>query len=158
MTAKKKPVTKKATEPKKEKLTPAMIRFVYLYLGGGDGTCWNNATRSYFFAYNGEDALIKDAKGEYTKEYRTALTEGPALLGKPRIQKYKDELLTSIGYDPENIKKRFAELSGQNHNLPVALQATDRMAKVAGLLSDDKKVNIPELEALGQAIKSILGA
>lgn len=162
MTAKKKTGDTKSKEKKTKDtskgLSPAQIRFVYLYLGGYDGNCWNNATLSYFYAYNDEDTPLKNADGTYSKQYLTAKAEGSSLLAKPSIRSYMEDLLTGIGYDPKAIKRRYAELASQNKNLPVALQANDRMAKVAGVIRDDPtKVNIPELEAVAAAIRKVLG-
>ena len=59
--------------------------------------------------------------------------------------------------DRAAIKERFGELGFQNSNLGVALSATEKIAKISGVLKDDAlKVNIPELEVLGEGIKQIL--
>lgn len=148
--AAKKTTGKKEDVCKEMKLKPAEIRFVYLYLGGEDGECWNNATRAYAVAFEKD---INDPK-----QYATSRSEGSRILTKPNIQKYRDDLLLSIGYDPENIKKRYSEIASQNKDIRTALQANDRVAKIAGVLRDDPtKVNIPELEAVANAIKSLLG-
>tara|TARA_B100000508_G_C11463052_1_gene280183 strand:- start:2552 stop:3076 length:525 start_codon:yes stop_codon:yes gene_type:complete len=171
MTAKKS-TTKKATKKvakkttKKERisalekvgknLNDKQKRFVHLYAGAEDGKCFGNATLAYFTAYYPEETSKKDAKGDYTPEYKSALTNGIRLIGNDRIQEYRDKLHLEIGFDPETIKKRYAELAGQNKNLPIALSANDRRAKIAGVIKEDVKVDIPQLEELGGAIKQIL--
>lgn len=160
MTKTKTPAATKVVEKKpKKELSPAWIRFVYLYLSGGPtGEYWSNATLAYFYAVNDDDTPRKDKDGNFTKDYNAARVLGPRLLLNVAIQKYIKDLLNESGYTPDAIKKRYQELSSQNKNLPVAVQATDRVAKIAGVLKDEPtKVNIPELEALGDAIKRILG-
>lgn len=167
MSTKKKPTKEK--KPKKispdidesiSKMKPAHIRFVYLLLGGEDGRCFNNATLAYLRAFEINTATTKvklpDGSEGYTKEYLGAKSSASALLTTPNIQKFKKKLLLEVGFNPETIKQRFAELAYQNKNLPIALTATDRVAKIAGILTDDKKVDIPQLEALGNAIREIL--
>lgn len=140
-------------------LSPFHTRFLQLYLSGGPtGEYWSNATLSYFYALHDEDTPRKDNDGKFTKEYNNARVLGPKLLLNVAIQARMKEILTVSGYTPEAIKKRYHELAGQNKNLPVAIQATDRVAKIAGVLRDDPtKVNIPELEAVANAIKQLLG-
>lgn len=143
------------------KLKPAMIRFVYLYLGAEDGKCFNNATLSYLRAYDIDTVTtkVKQENGaeDYTSAYKSAKSKGYDLLTKPDIQKFKHHVLLKQGYEPDNIKKRFAELSQQNKNLPIALTATDRMAKIAGVIKEDSKsVDIPQLTELTDHIKKIL--
>lgn len=141
-------------------LKPSHIRFVYLYLGGEDGKCFNNATLSYLRAFEIETPTTKvkqtDGREDYTMEYKGAKANGARLIANDSIQKFKTKLLLEVGFNPETIKKRFAELAYQNKNLPIALTATDRVAKIAGIITDDKKVDIPQLEALGNAIREIL--
>lgn len=142
------------------KLKPAMVRFVYLYMGGEDGSCFNNATKSYLRAYEIDTPTIKikqaDGRDDYTKEYKSAKTKGYQLLTNGDIQKLRNLLLLQSGFDIETIKKRYAELAYQNKNLPIALTSTDRIAKIAGLISDDKKVDIPQLTELGESLKTLL--
>jgi hypothetical protein len=138
------------------KLKPAEVRFLYLYLGGEEGKGWNNATISYIIAYDIDTSLRRNAEGKYSKEYLNAKSRGYEILTKRDIQKLRALLLGEAGYKPENIKKRYIELQAQNRNPIVALQANDRMAKIAGVIDDNKKVNIPELEELGNAIRGIL--
>lgn len=166
-----KPTKTKESKPDKGKkgLKPAEIRFVHLYLGGEDGKCWNNATRSYIIAFEIDTPLVKVKipiegkkgdesryKEDYTTEYKSAKTLAWRLLTKVDIIAYKDKLLLEMGYTAENIKKRFSELAFQNKHIPIAHAATRDMAKIAGVMTDDKKVDIPQLEELGEAIKSIL--
>jgi len=140
-----------------QKMKPAQIRFVTLYLGGEDGKCFNNATLAYIRAFDIQCRTTKDAKGEYDKKYLSAKQMGYALLTKVDIQRLKHNMLLEQGFKPENIKKRYAELANQNKNLPIALTATDRMAKIAGVIADDPtKVDIPQLTELTEHIKNIL--
>lgn len=163
-TKEKKPKKPAKVSPEIEKdlktLKPSHIRFVYLYLGGEDGKCFNNATLSYLRAFEIETSTSKvklpDGREDYTSEYKSAKANGARLIANDNIQKLKSKLLLEVGFDPSTIKKRFAELAYQNKNLPIALTATDRVAKIAGIISDDKKVDIPQLEALGNAIREIL--
>lgn len=163
-TKEKKPKKPAKVSPEIEKdlktLKPSHIRFVYLYLGGEDGKCFNNATLSYLRAFEIETPTTKvkqpDGREDYTSEYKSAKTSAYELLTKPDIQNLKSKILLETGFNPDTIKKRFAELAYQNKNLPIALTATDRVAKIAGIISDDKKVDIPQLEALGNAIREIL--
>lgn len=160
----KKPTAKKETKRQRisalekvgAKLNDRQKRFVHLYAGAEDGKCFGNATLAYFTAYYPEETKKKDDKGEYTVEYLTAKSNGYKLLTNTYIQKYRDELHLKIGFDPETIKKRYSELAGQNKNLPIALTANDRRAKIAGVIKEDVKVDIPQLEELGKAIKTIL--
>lgn len=138
------------------KLKPAQLRFIYLYLGEEDGRGWNNATISYIIAYNIETSLRRNSEGKYSKEYLNAKSRGYELVTNSDIRKLRELLLGEAGYKPENIKKRYLELQKQNKNPIVALQANDRMAKIAGVIDDSKKVNIPELEKLGDAIRGVL--
>lgn len=144
-----------------DKMKPAHIRFVQLYLGGEDGKCFNNATLAYIRAFN-IDTPTKKVKGAngaetYTKEYLGAKSSASALLTTPNIVKYRDHLLLEVGFDPKNIKKRYAELGYQNKNLPIALTAVDRVAKIAGVLKEDRvPVDIPQLAELTEEIKKIL--
>lgn len=151
---------KETIESLSAKLKPAMLRFLYLYMGLENGRCWNNATLAYITAYNIDCPTIKIKlkNGElgYHSKYKSAKTSGYALMTNPDIQKLRHLLLLEAGYTPDNIKKRYAELQSQNRNPIVALQANDRMAKIAGVIDDNKKVNIPELEALGDAIRGVL--
>lgn len=139
------------------KLKPAHIRFVYLYLGSEDGKCFNNATLAYLRAYEIETRTTKDADGKYSPEYLSAKSSASALLTTPNIQKYKDAVLLHAGFNPDTVKRRFAELAYQNKNLPIALTATDRIAKITGVLKEDSKsVDIPQLTELTEHIKAIL--
>lgn len=141
------------------KLKPAELRFLCLYMGMEDGKGFNNATLSYLIAYGKWTPIImqKDKKtGLYDKVYNTARTEGYKLLTKPDIQKARKHILLEIGFNPDTIKARYAEIMTQNRNLPLALSATDRVAKVAGLITDDKKVDIPQLTELGDVLKTLL--
>lgn len=140
------------------KLKPAQVRFVYLYMGSEDGKCFNNATLSYITAYNIDTSLRRNEKtGKFTNEYLTAKTCGYELLTKPDIQKLRHHILIDQGYNTENIKKRYAEIASQNKNLPLALSATDRIAKITGIIKDDsKQVDIPQLTELTEHIKRIL--
>lgn len=156
---KKKPSTTKDKKPKADKtelMKPAHIRFCYLYLGAEDGKCFNNATMSYFRAFYPELNNTKTEKGDYLPQYETSKTEGNRLLTKPHIKAFIHETLLIQGYKPENIKKRFAELANQNKNLPLALSANDRLAKISGIIVDDKKVDIPQLDNIANMIKSVL--
>lgn len=162
---KKKTGDKKDATPKKEsvlvaltkKLKPAMIRFVYLYLGGEDGKCMNNATLSYIRAYGIETSVVKDKDGKYSKEYLSSKSSGYDLLTKPDIQKFKNAVLLEAGFEPDTIKKRFAELAYQNKNLPIAHVALRDIAKISGVMKEDtKSVDIPQLTELTEHIKAIL--
>lgn len=164
ITKEKKPKKPAKVSPDIEKelttLKPSHIRFVYLLLGGEDGKCFNNATLAYIRAFEIETTTRKvkqeDGSEDYTSAYKSAKTNGNRLLTNANIQKFKTKLLLEVGFDPATIKQRFAELAYQNKNLPIALTATDRVAKIAGIINDDKKVDIPQLEALGNAIREIL--
>lgn len=150
--------TTKEKDPLAE-LKPAELRFISLYMGMEDGKGFNNATLSYLIAYDKWTPTVmqKDKKtGLYEPAYNTARQEGYKLLTKPHIQKARTHILLEIGFKPETIKKRYAEIMTQQKNLPLALSATDRVAKIAGLITDDKKVDIPQLTELGDAIKALL--
>lgn len=153
----------KTKETKKEdpllKLKPAELRFLTLYMGMEDGKGFNNATLSYLIAYDKWTPTImqKDKKtGLYDKVYNTARQEGYKLLTKPHIRDARSHLLLEVAFDANTIKKRYAEIMTQSRNLPLALSATDRVAKVAGLITDDKKVDIPQLTELGDVLKTLL--
>ena len=162
----KKTVVSKTEEQKiielQAKMKPAHLRLLSLYMGGEDGSCWNNATKSYLKAFEIDTVTtkVKDPKtGElgYTKEYKSARASAIALLTSINIQKLKNYILLNVGYDKDVIKKRYTEIAMQNKNLPVALQANDRVAKIAGVLNvDDKKVDIPQLTELGNQMKQLL--
>lgn len=167
----KKTATKKKTDKKKDTpkaqesvlssllktMKPAHIRFVYLYLGGEDGKCFNNATLSYLRAFEVDTSTTKQADGKYTKEYLNAKTRGYELVTNRDIQNLKQAILLENGFDINTVKRRFAELAYQNKNLPIALTATDRIAKITGVLKEDSKsVDIPQLTELTEHIKAIL--
>lgn len=139
-------------------LKPAELRFLTLYMGGEDGKAFNNATLAYLIAYEKWTPTIMQKKkdGTYHTDYMTAKTMGYRLSTKVHIQKARTHILLEIGFKPETIKKRYAEIMSQQRNLPLALTATDRVAKIAGLITDDKKVDIPQLTELGNAIKDLL--
>lgn len=162
-----KQMAKKKTDNQSEyerliaKMKPAHVRFVYLYLGSEDGKCFNNATLAYIRAFDIDTVTtkVKQSNGstDYTKEYKSAKSAAFALLTKIDIQKLRSAILLEQGYNADNIKKRFAELAGQNKNLPIALASTDRMAKIAGVLKEESKnVDIPQLTELTNVIKGIL--
>jgi hypothetical protein len=140
------------------KLKPAMVRFVYLYMGSEDGKGFNNATLSYIIAYNVETSLRRNEKtGKYSKEYINAKTRGYELLTNRDIQKLRHHILLDQGFNTDNIKKRYVEIANQNKNLPLALSANDRIAKITGVVKDDsKQVDIPQLTELTEHIKRIL--
>ena len=143
------------------KMKPTHIRFVYLLLGSEDGRCFGNATLSYIRAFDIQTVMtkVKQTNGsmDYTKEYKSAKTLAYRLLTNVDIQKLRSSILLEQGYNPDNIKKRFAELANQNKNLPIALASTDRMAKIAGVLKEEtKNVDIPQLTELTDVIKGIL--
>jgi hypothetical protein len=158
-----KKTVKKEDEYKKliEKLKPAKVRWLMLYMGLEDGKCFNNATLSYIRAYN-IDTVLKKVKDEetgiedYTSEYKTAKSRGYEHVTNRDILKLKHIILLEQGYDKEFIKKRYAEIAMQNHNIPLALSATDRLAKITGIVTDDKKVDIPQLTELADSLKAIL--
>jgi hypothetical protein len=161
----KKKTTTKKTEEKKESvlvalqkvLKPSMIRFVYLYLGSEDGKCFNNATLAYIRAYNIETSVVKDKDGKYSKQYLSSKSSGYDLLTKPDIQAFKNAVLLESGFNPDTIKRRFAELAYQNKNLPIAHASTRDIAKIAGVMKEDSKsVDIPQLTELTDHIKKIL--
>lgn len=143
------------------KLKPAKIRWLMLYMGLEDGKCFNNATLSYIRAYD-IDTPLKKVKDEetgiedYTSEYKTAKTRGYEHVTNSDIVKLKHIILIEQGYDKQFIKKRYAEIAMQNNNIPLALSATDRLAKITGLVTDDKKVDIPQLTELADSLKAIL--
>jgi hypothetical protein len=162
---KKKTVKKKDTAPKSDSvlssllktMKPAHIRFVYLYLGGEDGKCFNNATLSYLRAFDIETSVTKDKDGKYSKEYLNAKVRASELLTNRNIQELRNAILLESGFEVDSIKKRFAELAYQNKNLPIALTATDRIAKISGVLKEESKVvDIPQLTELTEHIKAIL--
>lgn len=173
--AKKKAVTKKkapSKKPEKEKapvpsemellvakLKPSQLRFLYLYLGAEDGRGWNNATISYLIAYDKwrPDILRKQTDGKYDPEYNTARTEGYKLLTIPDIQRLKHLILIEAGISPDTIKKRYSEFAFQNKYPAIAITATDRLAKIAGVVKDDGlKINVPEIERLTDVMQKLL--
>lgn len=158
--AKKKDTTEETAEKLIAKMKPAHVRFLLLYMGMEDGKCWNNATKAYLEAFEIETPThkIKHANGTvgYSNEYKSAKSSAFKLLTTADITKLRHFILLKQGYTPESIKKRYTELQLQNRNPIVALNANDRMAKIAGVIDENKKVNIPELENLGNAIRDIL--
>lgn len=151
--------TDKQTEVEKltAKMKPAHVRFVYLLLGGEDGKCFNNATLAYMRAFDIVCSTVKGKDGKYAKEYLGAKSSASALLTTPNIQKLRNAILLETGYNPDTIKRRFAELAFQNKNLPIALASTDRIAKITGVLKEESKnVDIPQLTELTDVIKGIL--
>lgn len=152
----------KATTPKQKdplaELKPAELRFLTLYMGMEDGKAFNNATLAYLIAYDKWTPTVmqKQKDGSYSKEYMSAKQSGYKLLTKVDIQRARKHILLEIGFKPETIKARYAEIMTQQRNLPLALTATDRVAKIAGLITDDKKVDIPQLTELGNAMKALL--
>lgn len=143
-----------------KKMKPAHIRFITLYMGGEDGSCFNNATKAYLRAFEIDTPTIKvrQPKGEddYTTQYKSARGSASDLLTSPNIQKLRNLILLKSGFEIDSIKRRFSELAYQNKNLPIAITATDRIAKIAGVISDDKKVDIPQLTELGDSLKALL--
>jgi len=158
MTKKKETKTKDELKELLKKMKPAHIRFTYLYMGGEDGKCFNNATLAYITAYEIDTSLRRNEKtGKFTKEYMGAKSSGYKLLTSTDIQKLRNLILLEQGYDIAHIKRRYAEIANQNKNLPLALSATDRIAKITGVIKEDSKsVDIPQLEEIGRAIKQIL--
>ena len=156
------PKTPKAPKtPKSEeigsKLKPAHIRFVYLILGGEDGKCFNNATLAYLRAYDIDTRTTRDADGKYSKEYLSAKAHASRLVTNGNIQKFKNAVLLESGFEPNTIKRRFAELAYQNKNLVIAHASTRDIAKIAGVIKEESKVvDIPQLEAIGENIRRIL--
>lgn len=154
---KKTPKQSSQVEEVGKKLKPAQVRFVYLYLGGEDGKCFNNATLSYLRAYDIDTRTTKDADGKYTKEYLSAKTNGGRLLTNAVIQKFKNQILLESGFNPDTIKKRFSELAYQNKHLPIAHASLRDIAKITGVIKEESKVvDIPQLEAIGENIRKIL--
>ena len=166
-----KKTTKKVTAKKIEKISeletlmrklkPAMIRFVYLFLGSEDGRGFNNATISYLIAYdiNTTTRKVKNDEGkeDYTPQYKSAKTKGYQLLTKGDIQKLKSLILLESGFTPDTVKKRFSELAYQNKNLPVAQGSIRDIAKITGVMKEEsKQVDIPQLTELTDQIKQIL--
>lgn len=149
--------TTKTKDPLAE-LKPAELRFLTLYMGMEDGKAFNNATLAYLIAHDKWTPTVmqKQKDGSYSKEYLNAKQLGYRTLTKVHIQKARTHILLEIGFKPETIKARYAELMTQSRNLPLALTATDRVAKIAGLITDDKKVDIPQLTELGNAIRELL--
>lgn len=158
MAKKKDTKTKDELKELLKKMKPAHIRFTYLYMGGEDGKCFNNATLSYLNAFEIDTSLRRNEKtGKFSKEYLSSKVNGYKLLTSANIQRLRHLILLEQGYDVENIKKRYAEIANQNKNLPLALSATDRIAKITGVIKEDSKsVDIPQLEEIGRAIKQIL--
>jgi len=143
------------------RMKPSHIRFVYLILGDEDGKCFNNATLSYIRAFNIDTPLTKvrlpDGTEGYSSEYKSAKSSAYELLTKPDIIALRHEILLELGFKPETIKKRFAELAYQNKNLPLAHASLRDMAKMAKMLDEDpKRVDIPQLDELSKSIKDIL--
>ncbi len=155
--AKKQTKTKDVLAKLSSSMKPAHIRFVYLILGGEDGRCFNNATLAYIKAYELNCSLERNKDGKYSKEYLSAKSSASALLTSPNIQKFKNAVLLEAGFDPDTVKKRFAELAYQNKNLPIAHASIRDIAKITGVMKDDsKQVDIPQLAELTEAIKTIL--
>lgn len=159
----KKTITKTQDEDLKallKKMKPAHIRFITLYMGGEDGSCFNNATKAYLRAFeiNTPTIKVKQKNGEddYTPEYKGAKSSAYKLLTTADIQKLRHLILLKSGFEIDTIKRRYSELAYQNKNLPIAITATDRIAKIAGVISDDKKVDIPQLTELGDSLKALL--
>lgn len=155
-TTKEKKVTIDKLEEVKKTLNEKQKRFVHLYIGAEDGRSFGNATDAYLRAYYGDGTPKRNPDGSYSKAYETARTNGSALLANTRIQEYKSHLELEVGFKPEEIKKRFSQLANQNKNLPVALSANEKRAKIAGVIKDEAKVDIPQLEAIGQTLKTLL--
>ena len=154
---------KKESELEKllKKLKPAQIRFTYLYMGAEDGKCYNNATASYIRAYEIDTPTRKvklpDGSEGYTPEYKSAKTKGYQLLTNGDIQRLRILILDAQGIDKDWIKRRYADFATQNKNPALALTATDRLAKITGVVVDDKvKVDLPQITELADAIKGIL--
>ena len=152
-------MAKKKTNAKleevKKNLNERQKRFVHLYLGAEDGKSFGIATDAYFRAYS-ETAEKKDKDGNYTSEYLTAKTNGNKLLSNTYIQAYIKQIELEVGFSSDEIKRRYSQLANQNKNLVVALSANDKRAKIAGVVKDDVKLDIPQLEELGQSLKQLL--
>lgn len=144
------------------KLKPAQVRFIQLYMGMEDGKCYNNATLSYLTAYNVETSTrkVKDPVTgieSYTKEYLNAKSRGYELVTNRDIQKLRNAILDDIGVNKEWIKRRYSDIASQSKNLPLSLASTDRLAKITGVVKEDSnKVDIPQLTELGETIKALL--
>jgi hypothetical protein len=139
------------------KLKPAQMRFVYLLLGAEDGKCFNNGTLAYLRAYDIDTRTTRDADGKYSSEYLSAKANASRMITNANIQKFKNQILLESGFNPDTIKKRFAELAYQNKNLVIAHASTRDIAKIAGVIKEDSKtVDIPQLEAIGESIRNIL--
>lgn len=137
-------------------LTERQKRFAQLWLGHEDGKSFGNSSDAYLRAYYGDGTSKKDKDGAYTPEYNSARANGARLLANANIRKYIEKVQLEVGFKPETIKRRFSALADQNKNLPVALAANDKRARIAGVIRDEAKVDIPQLEALGSAIKTLL--
>lgn len=166
-------MAKKKEQPKKEgklsapkrseletllsKMKPAHVRFTYLYMGGEDGKCWNNATLAYLVAYEIQTDTRKQSDGKYTSEYLSAKTSGYELLTNPDIQRLRHLLLLESGFSVDTIKKRYSELAYQNKYPAIAVTATDRIAKITNVIKDDSlKINVPEIERLTETMQKLL--
>ena len=156
LTNKEKKIILDKLEAVKKVLTEKQRRFVQLYLGGEDGRSFGNASDAYLRAYYGDGTPRKNKAGEYSKEYNTARTNGNLLLANTHIKAYINDIELRVGFDPNEIKKRFSQLANQNKHLPVALSANEKRAKIAGVLKDDAKLDIPQLEELGSVLKNLL--
>ena len=157
MAKKKDTKTKDELKELLKKMKPAHIRFTYLYMGSEDGKCFNNATLAYLKAFEIETSTRQNSEGKYTKEYIKAKQQGWRMLTNVDIQRLRHIVLLEQGFNTDNIKKRYTEIANQNKNLPLALSATDRIAKITGVIKEDSKsVDIPQLEEIGRAIKQIL--
>ena len=144
-----------------KKLKPAQIRFTYLIMGAEDGKCYNIFFFNHKTAYEIETSTRKvklpDGSEGYTPEYKSAKSNGHRLLTNADIQKLRNIILSEIGIDKEWIKRRYADFAIQNKNPALALTATDRLAKITGVVVDDKvKVDLPQITELADAIKGIL--
>lgn len=143
-------------------LTEEQLRAIALYLGDEGGIAFKNQTQAYAIAHGKGylESRVKDENGNIveSKEHRDTRVYASKFFRQQRVQAVLHDILLHSQYHPDNIKKRFAELSIQNLNLPVALSATEKIAKIEKVINDSTKVDIPQLSELTDTVKKILGS
>lgn len=143
---------------KKVKLNPKQERFVHLYLGIEEkGKYFGNATVSYIIAYQYDVPRKQGGGYDHTSdEYNSASVRGSELLRNRKVAEYKKQLTLNV--DKDEWLDRLGELAKQNNNLNVARASALDVLKVTGAYKETERVDIPQLEEVGQAIKEILGS